>query len=81
MPCCGQGVIVSSMSGLSGNLERGNGAARTTVKFQYTGRTGLTVVGPVTGMQYRFDGPGATLPVDSRDQRSVAAVPKLKRVT
>lgn len=68
------------MHALPGNTEIRKRAARATVNFRYTGRTGLTVVGPVTGMQYRFGGPGATLPVDARDQHSVAAVPNLRRV-
>ena len=54
-------------------------ASRVTVNFQYFGRTGLTVVGPVTGMQYRFVGTGAILPVDVRDQYAIAAIPNLRR--
>jgi hypothetical protein len=53
---------------------------RATVNFQYIGNTGLTVIGPVTGIQYRFQGSGATLPIDARDQRAVATVPNLRRV-
>lgn len=48
--------------------------------FEYVGGTGLTVRGPVTGRQYRFDRPGARVEVDPRDRASVAAVPVLRAV-
>lgn len=80
MPCCGKGAVVSPRHALPGNAGNRERAARPTVNFQYTGRTGLTAVGPVTGMQYRFDGPGATLPVDARDRHSLAAIPNLRRI-
>jgi len=50
-----------------------------TVEFEYTGDTGLTVQGPITGRRYRFSGPGARLAVDGRDAASIAGVPNLKR--
>lgn len=80
MPCCGQAAIALPGHGLLGNANQRAQPARAAVKFQYVGKTGLTVVGPVTGMQYRFVGNGAMLPVDVRDQYAVAAVPKLRRV-
>lgn len=48
--------------------------------FQYTGGTGLTVVGAVTGRQYRFDGPGSRVAVDPRDRASVASINLLRQV-
>lgn len=48
--------------------------------FQYFGRTGLTAVGPISGLRYRFDKPGAVVAVDPRDRRSLAAVPHLRQV-
>jgi hypothetical protein len=51
------------------------------VFFEYTGRTGLTVIGPVTGRQYRFGRPGARLEVDLKDRRSLVAVPNLRQMT
>jgi hypothetical protein len=50
------------------------------VFFEYVGRTGLTVVGPVTGRRYRFERPGARLEVDLKDRRSIAAVPHLRQI-
>jgi len=80
MACCGQVTVVSSKHALPGNAGTRERAARATVNFQYTGRTGLTAVGPVSGMQYRFGGPGATLPVDTRDSLSLASIPNLRRI-
>jgi hypothetical protein len=80
MPCCGQVTLVSQTHALPDSAKLRDRAARVTVNFQYTGRTGLTAVGSATGMQYRFIGPGATLPVDARDQYGMMAVPKLRLV-
>ncbi len=55
-------------------------APRFTVEFEYTGETGLTVIGGITGKRYRFPGRGARVAVDVRDRRSVAAVPHLRAV-
>jgi len=51
-----------------------------TVVFEYTGRTRLTVIGPITHTRYEFAGFGARLYVDQRDSVSVATVPALRRV-
>jgi hypothetical protein len=48
--------------------------------FQYLGRTGLTVVGPVSGNRYRFNGHGAIVAVDPRDRLSLSTVPNLRQV-
>jgi hypothetical protein len=50
------------------------------VCFEYTGRTGLTAIGGVTGRRYRFDQPGARVIIDPRDRPSIAAVPNLRQV-
>jgi hypothetical protein len=56
-------------------------ARQTSVFFEYVGRTGLTVVGPVSGRRYRFDAPGSRVPVDPADKPSLAAVPALRQVS
>jgi len=48
-------------------------------KFEYTGKTALTVVSPLTGKNYRFSKPGAQLTVDDRDRQWIAFIPNLKR--
>jgi hypothetical protein len=51
-----------------------------TVTFEYTGRTRLTVIGPVTRARYDFVGHGARLQVDRRDSNAIAGVAALRRV-
>lgn len=51
-----------------------------TVYFEYLGSTGMTVLGPVTGKRYRFNGRGARVEIDLRDRPGLAAVPHLRQV-
>lgn len=55
-------------------------ARSSAVTFQYTGGAGLTVVGAVTGRQYRFAGPGSQIEVDPRDRASIASINLLRQV-
>jgi hypothetical protein len=48
--------------------------------FEYIGLTAITVVGNVTGRQYRFATPGVQVAVDARDRGSLARVPLLREV-
>jgi hypothetical protein len=48
--------------------------------FEYVGLTAITVVGSVTGRQYRFATPGVPVVVDARDRWSLARVPLLREV-
>jgi hypothetical protein len=50
------------------------------VPFVYVGTTGMTVTGPASGMQYRFDGPGARVEVDPRDRILLASLRQLRQV-
>jgi hypothetical protein len=50
------------------------------VYFQYTGRTGMTVIGGETRLRYRFDSPGAIVAVDRRDRLALTSVPNLRQV-
>ena len=68
-------TMTASQGGSSWNSESGE-----RFFFEYTGNTGLTVEGPLSGKYYRFNGPGAIIEVDPRDARSLAAVPKLRRI-
>ena len=49
--------------------------------FEYVGATALTVIGPASGLRYRFERPGATLAVDPRDRPAMEAVPLLRPYT
>jgi hypothetical protein len=46
--------------------------------YEYVGATALTVIGPGSGLRYRFDRPGAALAVDPRDRAALDAVPLLR---
>ena len=50
------------------------------VWFVYGGKTGMTVVGPVSGRIYRFERPGARVNVDPRDRFLLASIPQLMLV-
>ena len=49
------------------------------VAFEYTGGTGLQVLGPVTKVRYRFPSQGTMVEVDARDAPYMAGVPNLRR--
>ena len=89
MPCCNKqrqqyhiGAATTRPSATSDVAPSAAPRLRDTVAFfQYTGGTGLTVAGPVTGRRYRFDVPGAIVAVDLMDRAAVAGVPGLKQVS
>jgi len=51
-----------------------------TVTFEYVGKTAITVLGPMSRMQYRFHRPGERVQVDHRDVPYLSGVPNLRRV-
>jgi hypothetical protein len=66
--------------GGAGTGAASHAADRSRAYFQYVGRTAATVTGGVTGARYHFARPGAVVPVDPRDRRSVSQVPVLRQV-
>ena len=50
-----------------------------TVLFKYTGKTGLTAFGSITGKKYRFNEPGAVVAVAYADSYSMIAIPHLQK--
>jgi hypothetical protein len=76
MSCCGQ------TRGQMGIRVKADAAVvdSHTVVFEYIGRTALTAVGGATGRRYRFEEPGARLPVAALDRASLDASPVLKQV-
>jgi hypothetical protein len=50
------------------------------VKFEYFGRTGLTVLGRMSGRSYRFERPGFQVEVDARDASLLKDIPNLRQV-
>ncbi len=82
MSCCGQNRQRLSdfdsrrqMVGPSPVQKRTS--SRSLVYFEYVGKTGLTVIGPITGKQYRFPKPGAKIAVDSNDAPLLTTIPRL----
>jgi hypothetical protein len=53
---------------------------QSTVLFEYTGKTALSIVGPGSRMAYRFDRQGARALVDRRDSIYFVQVPVLRQV-
>jgi hypothetical protein len=51
-----------------------------TPRFEYTGRTALSVVSPTTGKSYRFERSGARVEADPRDRGLLASVPSLRQL-
>ncbi len=70
--CCGK-------AGASRNVPRERAGRETSVELTYVGGTALTVVGPASGVRYRFDRPGARVRVDARDVAPLLAIGRLAR--
>lgn len=69
--CCG-----SARRSIPASTATGERPAQ--VIFQYVGQTGLTVVGPVSGISYRFEQPGARVAVDIRDRQALSVIRVLR---
>jgi hypothetical protein len=80
MACCGHGRGQMTMSGRIAGQTRGPVPVSSAVLYRYTGATGMTVLGPISGTRYRFDQPGAKLQIDRRDLSSMAGLPNLQRL-
>ena len=50
------------------------------VVFEYTGETGLSMIGSVTRSLYRFEGRHSRVTVDARDAPAVNGIPRLRRL-
>jgi hypothetical protein len=51
------------------------------VPFMYVGNTAMTVTGPISGTQYRFNQPGSTLDIDARDRILLASIRQLRQIS
>ncbi len=83
--CCGRSststiaLSDAAKDGMSSLAPLGS-AFQFEARFEYTGKTALTVVSPRTGTTYRFGKPGAVVTVLARDQSWMSFVPNLRRV-
>lgn len=50
------------------------------VSFVNIGNSAITLKGPITGIEYRFDRPGTRLVVDWRDRILLASIRQLRQV-
>jgi hypothetical protein len=84
MSCCGnkRSVFVQSTLNSPGQQIMNNVPKKMwpDLRFQYIGETGLTIIGNVTGKQYRFNNKGEVQQVDYRDGTAMIHVPVLKKV-
>jgi len=80
MGCCGRNRPVQRVEDSGPPRATFTHGAITNVQyFEYIGKTGLTVLGPITGRRYRFTHPGAKMAIDERDGPSMTGVPNLRR--
>ena len=80
MACCGQRRAMAAGSGRLAETNRTVRPVSRAVVYEYTGGTGMTVAGPVSGQKYRFGFPGSRLQIDARDAPSLAGLPNLRRL-
>ena len=79
--CCGKNKSRLPSAPFEATPHRARTANGLTSTFEYIGRTGLTVAGPMSGTRYRFDRPGARLEVDLRDREWLMRVPVLRMIS
>ena len=80
MSCCGKARTDASGTPSVSRRPMTPGAINMKVRFQYTGETSMTVVGPATGQRYIFTAPGAQVRVDPRDRSYLLGIPRLRLV-
>ena len=79
--CCGQGRGLVAAGGKTAVTARKLAPVSSAALYEYTGATGMTVLGPISGARYRFDRPGAKVQIDGRDVSSLAGLPHLRRAS
>ena len=82
MSCCGskRQELMQFNTANSGANESISSRTKTDAHFEYTGETGITVIGSVTRNRYRFNGKGNKQLIDYRDAGGMMAVPMVKKV-
>ncbi len=82
MSCCGQPKppLPPLRTAIQATSASPASRPRLAAIFEYTGGTGLTVIGPVSGRAYRFAGPGSRLRVELCDRPALLRLPALREV-
>jgi hypothetical protein len=78
MACCGQRRALALTNGRLAEANHRPRPVPPSALYEYTGATGMTVVGPISGRTYRFAQPGARVQVDARDIPSMTGLPNLR---
>jgi hypothetical protein len=84
MSCCGKkrnGVTESYSFNNSSVIQGSATKMWADSLFMYTGETGLTIKGNITGHKYRFRFKGDQQLIDYRDAGAMMAVPVLEKLT
>ncbi|MCC6286694.1 MAG: hypothetical protein IT249_02305 [Chitinophagaceae bacterium] len=69
----------STTSGIISSAEENTSNNRRNVRFEYIGKTALTVTGSITGRRYRFSSPGEIVQVDLSDVSGLMLIPVLRK--
>ena len=77
---CGKNRTKPRVASQEAQNPRPASPAMTTLSFQYSGTSGLSVQGSISKRLYLFATPGAIVEVDARDAASLMRVPLLRRV-
>ncbi len=78
MACCGQRRALATTNGKLAEANHRTAPMAHSAVFEYTGATAMTVLGPVSGITYRFALTGARVQIDPRDIPSMAGLPNLR---
>ncbi len=81
--CCGKNRMqqrTGTPNKPRADVSSGGQQRRQTVSFVNVGNTGVIVQGPISGIEYRFDRPGARVEVDPRDRVLLASIRQLRQV-
>lgn len=66
-------------AGIISSAESNTTNSKNQIRFEYIGKTALTVTGSITGKRYRFSVPGEFLQVDVRDASVLMSIPVLRK--
>ncbi len=78
--CCGRNRLQQRSAATAPAQPVTPPPAPTRVSFINQGSGPVTVRGPITGIEYRFDRPGARVEVDPRDRIQLASLRQLQQV-
>ena len=83
--CCGKNRLAQKASPFGSSSPRAAPTVQppkpaATVSFMNVGNIEIKVIGPVSGVEYHFDRPGARIEVDPRDRILLGSIRQLRQV-